>query len=72
MPKRKYPIVEVFWWDAGSGATIEEAKGHHRTSVGYLIENDDDGVVISMEPDMLSGVDFITRPMLTDIKVIKQ
>ena len=72
MPKRKYPIVEVYWWDAGSGADIEEAQNHHRVSVGYLVRDDDMGVVITMEPDMLSGVHFITRPMVSDLKVIKR
>lgn len=66
------PIVIVSWWDAGSGATVEEAKSHQRESVGYLVENSDDGVVITMEPDQLSGVHFITRPMVTGIRYLTE
>ena len=72
MRKGKLPIVAVSWWDAGSGTSVEEAKNHHRLSVGFLVEDNEDGVVIAMEDDLLSGVHFITRPMVEGIKVLRK
>ena len=68
----KKPIVVVSWYDAGAGATVEEAKSYHRKSVGYLVEDSEDGVVITMEPDELSGVHFVPRGMVTGMVVVNK
>lgn len=57
-------VVLVRWHDAGSGATEEEAAGHHRVSVGFLVKRNRAGIWLSMESDQLSGIHFIKRSML--------
>ena len=53
MNKLKYKIVEVEWLDAQSGfsipLTIEELEGEkpiHTLSVGYLLKEDDEKVIL--------------------------
>lgn len=72
MRRGKLPIVAVSWWDAGSGADVDEAQSHHRLSVGFLVQDDEKGVVLAMEDDMLSGVHFVTRAMVTELKVLRK
>lgn len=65
-------LILVHWHDAGSGADVTEAKSHHRKSVGYEVENVIGvGVVISMEPDQLSGVHFIPWAMIGKIEKVE-
>ena len=63
-------LIIVCWHDAGSGDTLEEAASHVRLSAGFEMRNDELGVWLSMEDDMLSGVHFIPLAMIQSIQQI--
>lgn len=72
MRRSRLPLALVSWHDAGAGADVAESKAHHRISAGYLVENNDEGVVLSMEDDVLSGVSFVPRAIVEEVKIVRK
>lgn len=77
----KYKIVEVEWFDAQSGFSqplsleeLEKEKPLHSFSVGYLLKEDKESVILGF---MLFGDEFfkhwqlIPRGMIKNIKTIQ-
>lgn len=79
-PKQHYDLVEVWWSDASemeAGWTAEIQKPDHAMalSVGFLIHDDKDHLVIALDTDehgMHNGRSQIPRGMVKKIKVIRK
>ena len=68
--------VEVTWLDAmrGEGDALDAKLGIERRSVGWLVQDEDDGVVIAMSRD--GGKEFerwfgIPRPYIVKVRRLK-
>ena len=79
-PTQKWPLVEVWWVDASEmahgwadeGPKVEDAMV---LSVGFLISNDKDHVVIALDTDeqgMHNGRGQIPAGMVKKIKVLRK
>jgi len=81
--KPKYKIVEVEWFDAQSGFgqaefvddLIKQCKPLHTFSVGYLLNENKDGVLLGFMlfgEDMVKHNQLIPKGMIKKIKVISK
>lgn len=79
-PKQQYPLVEVIWDDAaglrhGWMDEKEELKPQLVLSVGFLIQETDDHIVIAMDTDQEgahNGRSQIPRGMIKHMKILKK
>ncbi len=82
MDKPKYKIVEVEWLDAQSGfsspLTIEELESvepAHTSSVGYLIKEDEEKVILGFmlfgDEGMFKHWQLIPRGMIKNIRTLE-
>ena len=78
--KYPYPIVEVFWDDAsgirhGWAAKSEKVEAYVAHSVGFLIKETPDHIVIAQDTDeegSHNGRSQIPRGMVKKMKVLKR
>ena len=57
---KEYPVVRVVWYDAESSDDWQDVEGINRTvrpirTVGYLIEETDDHIVVAQNHDPHNG-----------------
>lgn len=81
--KRKYPIVEVEWFDAQSGFSspltleeLEKEKAPHTFSVGYLLKENIEEIILGFmmfgEEGMFKHWQLIPKGMIKRITHLKE
>ena len=79
-PRQHFDLVEVVWDDAagirhGWIAKAEAVEPYHALSVGFLIHDSQDHIVIAMDTDKegsTNGRSQIPRGMVKKIKVLRK
>ena len=79
-PKQHFPLVEVWWSDAsdmepGWATDLEKPKHAMALSVGFMLMDDKDHLVIALDTDehgAHNGRSQIPRGMVKKIKVLRK